>query len=255
MKRALIAFGAIVLVLVVALGTVVAASFSGRRPIADGRDIRSVHIVEDGSTSLAIVRIGNGRAALVDAGQDPAGKALLAALEQEHIARDAVVAILLTHGHSDHVGAVPLFPHAHVMALAPEVPVIEGREGTDGPLTRFVPARSTGIHVARALRDGERFTLGDKHVRVFAMPGHTAGSAAYLVDDVLFIGDSAEVKADGTMVGAPWIFSDSQAQNRDSLRRLARELGQSDVPVRAIVPSHSGPVDGLAPLLGFADSK
>lgn len=255
MKRALIAFGAIVLLLVVGLGALVAASFSGRRAISDGREIRSVHIVADGSTSMAIVDIGDNRAALVDTGQDPEGRALLAALDREHIGRTAIAAILLTHGHADHIGAVKLFPQAQVMALAAEVPVIEGRERTDGPVTRFLPARPTGITVARALRDGEALMVGDKKVRVFAMPGHTAGSAAYLVDDVLLIGDSADVKADGTMVGAPWIFSDSQAQNHASLRRLARELGQSDVPVRAIVPSHSGAVDGLAPLLSFADSQ
>ena len=255
MKRALIGFGATVVVLVVALGAGVAATFSGRRPISDGRDIRSAHIVEDGSTSMAIVRIGDGHAVLIDAGQDPEGRSLLAALEKEHIARSSIEAILLTHGHADHIGAVKMFPDAQVMALDAEVPVVEGRARTHGPVTWFLPARPTGISVARPLHDGEIFRLGNTQVHVFAMPGHTAGSAAYLIDDILFIGDSADVKADGTMLPAPWIFSDSQAQNRESLRRLARELGQSNVPVRAIVPSHSGEVDGLAPLLTFADSK
>ena len=234
MKRALIAFGVIVLLLVVTLGAVVVATFRGRRPIADGRDIRSAHIVADGMTSMAMVDIGGGHVALVDAGQDTAGKALLAAMDKRHVARDAVAAVLLTHGHSDHTGALALFPRAQVMALDAEA--------------------VKGITVTRRLHDGETFALGDKQVRVFAMPGHTAGSAAYLIDDVLFIGDSADVKTDGTMVGAPWIFSDSQAENRASLRRLARELGQSDVPVRAIVPAHSGAADGLAPLLVFAGS-
>lgn len=234
MKRALIAFGAIVLIGVLALGAIVVQTFRGRAPISDGRDIRSIHIVADGTTSLAIVKIGDGKVALVDAGQDSTGKALLAALAQQHIARDAVAAILLTHAHRDHVGAVPLFPRAQVMALDAE------------------PVKD--LTVARRLRGGETFMLGDKRVRVFAVPGHTAGSAAYLIDDVLFIGDSADVKADRTMVGAPWIFSDNQAQNRESLRRLARELGQESTPVRAIVPSHSGAVDGLAPLLVFAGS-
>jgi glyoxylase-like metal-dependent hydrolase (beta-lactamase superfamily II) len=252
LKRALIAFGAIVLVLVVALGAIVVATFSGRRSISDGRDIRSAHIIADGITSMALVNVGDGRFVLIDAGQDTAGKALLAAMEKAHVARDAISTILLTHGHTDHTGAIKLFPRAQVMALDAEVPVVEGLKGTRSPATWFLPARPTGITVARRLHDGDRFMLGDKPVRVFAMPGHTAGSAAYLVDDVLFIGDSADVKTDGTMIGAAWIFSDSQAQNRASLRRLARELGQEDVPVRAIVPAHSGAVDGLAPLLAFA---
>ncbi|HVZ21974.1 MAG TPA: MBL fold metallo-hydrolase [Vicinamibacterales bacterium] len=253
MKRALIVAGAIVLVLVVALGAVVAATFRGRKPISDGLDIRSAHIVADGTTSMAIVAIGGGQVALVDAGEDPAGRALLAAMAAKHLARTSVTAILLTHGHADHIGAVKLFPRAQVMALDAAVPVVEGRARTHGPVTWFIPARSTGITVTRRLHDGETFMLGDKMVRVFAMPGHTAGSAAYLFDDLLFIGDSADVKADGTLVGAPWVFTDSQSQNRASLRRLARTLGQEDVPVRAIVPAHSGVADGLLPLLAFAD--
>jgi glyoxylase-like metal-dependent hydrolase (beta-lactamase superfamily II) len=253
LKRALIVFGAVVLVVVIALGVGVVATFRGRRPISDGRDIRSAHIVADGSTSLAIVTIGGGQVALVDAGQDTAGRALLAAMAKMHIDRAAVSAILLTHGHNDHIGGVKLFPEAQVMALEAAVPVVEGHARSGGPLTWFLPARATGITVTRPLHDGETFMLGDKSVHVFAVPGHTAGSAAYLIDDVLFIGDSADVQADGSMVGAPWIFSDSRTQNRASLRRLARELGQSNVPVRAIVPAHSGAVDGLLPLLAFAD--
>jgi glyoxylase-like metal-dependent hydrolase (beta-lactamase superfamily II) len=253
LKRVLIVAGAVVLALVVALGTVVAATFHGRKPISDGLDIRSAHIVADGTTSIAIVAIGGGQVALVDAGEDPAGKALMAALAAKHLTRDAVAAILLTHGHSDHIGAVKLFPRAQVMALEAAVPVVEGRARTHGPASWFLPSRATGITVTRHLHDGDTFMLGDKTVRVFAMPGHTAGSAAYLFDDLLFLGDSADVKADGTLVGAPWIFSDSQSQNRASLQRLARRLGQEDVPVRAIVPAHSGVVDGLLPLLAFAD--
>ena len=185
---------------------------SARGVWATGQEIGGAQIVADGFTSLAIVPVGDKAVLLVDAGEDAAGEAVLAA----------------------------------------EAPLVEGRAGSRGPVTRFFPVNRTGVTVTRALRDGETFKVGDTSVRVFATPGHTAGSAAYLINGVLFVGDSADVSRDGEIRGAPWIFSDSQEQNRASLRRLADRLAQERIDVRAIVPAHSGVVEGLAPLTAFA---
>ena len=85
------------------------------------------------------------------------------------------------------------------------------------------------------------------------MPGHTAGSAAYLVNNVLFVGDSADVTSGGVLQGSPWLFSDSQAQNRASLAALAARLKKEGVTVKAIVPAHSGALqDGLPQLDALA---
>ncbi len=50
---------------------------------------------------------------------------------------------------------------------------------------------------------------------------------------------------------ASW-FSDSQAENRASLVRLEQRLTADGANVTAIVPSHSGTAEGLAPLTDFA---
>jgi glyoxylase-like metal-dependent hydrolase (beta-lactamase superfamily II) len=164
-----------------------------------------------------------------------------------------VVAIFLTHGHADHTGGARMFPRAQVMALEREVALVEGREGATGPLLRLMPVTPTGISVRRKLRDGESVVVGDVSVRVFATPGHTAGSASYLVNGVLFVGDSADVASDGRLVGSPWIFSDSQAGNVSSLVRLDQRLRQDGVDVTAIAPAHSGVLtDGLTQLDIFA---
>jgi glyoxylase-like metal-dependent hydrolase (beta-lactamase superfamily II) len=255
MKRLLIVAGGVVAILVLAVGAVLAATFMGRRAASDGQDVGAARIVLDGFSGIGVVPVGEREVLLVDAGQDDSGDAILAELRRRGLGPEAVAAILLTHGHSDHTGAVARFPRAEVMALEREVPVVEGREGTHGPVPRLFPVRPTGVRVARALRDNETVTVGNTEVKVFAVPGHTAGSAAYLVSGVLFVGDSADVTSEGNIVGAPWVFSDSQDENAASLRSLAQRLTAQRLDVRAIVPAHSGAVTGLAPLTAFASGR
>jgi hypothetical protein len=76
------------------------------------------------------------------------------------------------------------------------------------------------------------------------------------VNGVLFMGDSADVGRDGQVQGSPWIFSDSQAQNRASLVGLNERLSRAGLEVKAIHFAHSGVLtDGLAPLTGFAEKN
>lgn len=255
MKRIIFGLTALVLLAIVMVGALVLITFMGRRSVSDGREIGDVRIVADGISSFGVVPVGDREVLLIDAGQDPAGAAVLAELERRGLSVDAVRAVFLTHGHQDHVAAIPLLPRAEVLALSAETALVEGRVGSSGPMTRFFPVSPTGITVTRGLQDGETVVIGDRPVRAFAMPGHTAGSAAYLVAGVLFVGDSADVNSDGEIQGAPWIFSDSQTQNRASLVRLADRLAGQPGEVRAIVPAHSGAVDGLEPLLTFARAQ
>ena len=98
--------------------------------------------------------------------------------------------------------------------------------------------------------------LGQISVRVFAIPGHTAGSAAYLVNGVLFLGDAADATSNGGLRGAPWLFSDDQAQDRASLVALPQRLSQEGADVKAIAFAHSGVLaNGLAPLMAFAQQN
>ena len=252
MKRILQTIGLLVLVLVVGVAWLLAVTFLGRRTVIDGQELNRIRVIADGFSSVALIPISDRQVALVDAGADEAGEAILRELSRRRLGPDAVGAILLTHGHSDHTAAIGQFPQAQVMALEAEVPLVEGRTGARGPVTRLFPVSPTGVSVVRVLRDGDVVTLGGTSIRVYAVPGHTAGSAAYFVDGVLFIGDSADVATDGSLQASPWMFSDSQAENRASLVRLEQTLIADGANVTTIVPSHSGTAEGLAPLTDFA---
>ncbi len=254
MKRILKLAGVLVLLVVIGVGTLLGVTFMGRKSITDGQDINGIRIIEDGITSVALVPIDGRQVILIDGGNDQNGAAILAELTRRGLGPDAVSTIFLTHGHPDHTSAIRHFPKAQVMALEAEVPLVEGRAGSKGPVTQLFPVTPTGIKVGRALHGGDVVTIGAIPVRVYAVPGHTAGSAAYLVKDVLFVGDAADVTSEGRLQGAPWIFSDSQAEDRASLVRLEQQLVADGATVQAIVPAHSGSIEGMAALTAFAQA-
>lgn len=258
MKRLLKIVGALVVLLIVLAAALIGPAIFGRRSLPEGSDVNGITLVKDGMVGVAIVPLGQGGAALIDAGNDASGQAILDALSKKGMSAKSVTAILITHGHPDHTAAIAQFPEAVVMSLGAEAPLIEGRAAARGPITRLMPAKPTGITVGHVLEDGELFALGadDVMFRVFSVPGHTAGSAAYLVNDTLFLGDAADVGRDGaTVQGSPWAFSDDQAQDKASLAALSRRLADEHLTVKTLSFAHSGTLDGAAPLAAFAQAN
>ncbi len=251
MKRGLKLVGLLLLVPVLAVGTLFAMMVVGNAEIPDGRELEGfARVVKDGHVTVGVLDAGEGAVVLIDSGTDPEGKVLRAELERRHLGPDAVKAIFLTHGHTDHISGCHLFPKAEVLALAAEVPIAEGKEKTHGPVTGLLPLMDRQVRVTRALKDGETVQVGNLAVRVFALPGHTPGSAAYLAHGVLFLGDSADGTKDGELVGAKWPVTDDPAQNRASLKTLATRLKPEEV--KQIVFSHTGVLAGFAPLQAFS---
>jgi glyoxylase-like metal-dependent hydrolase (beta-lactamase superfamily II) len=255
MKRIIIVVVLVLLTPVVILAAVIGYAFIGRQSIVDGFEAGDVRIIKDGIVSMGIVPAGRDKVILIDAGNDKSAKAIKAELARRHLAEDAVAAIFVTHGHPDHAAGIAAFPAADVLVLAADVGLVEGTEHARGPLTRFMPLAANG-KVTRPLSDGETVLVGDTEVKVYAVPGHTQGSAAYLVHGVLFMGDAADADSNGRLIGSPWIFSDSQEQDRESLVRLAERLQRENAVVKTIQFAHSGVrTEGLAPLTAFAAAE
>lgn len=227
-------------------------TYSGMGRIEPGRTLPGgATVIKDGYVSVFLLEVDQGRVALVDTGNDPEGKAILAELQRRGLGPEAVSTVLLTHGHPDHTAGCHLFPNATVYADGDELPLLEGRVGSRGPVTQLLGAKASTCQNVRAVKDGDEIPLGSRTARVFALPGHTSGSAAWLVDGVLFMGDAADGARNGSLLSALWIFTDDARRARRSLVELADHV--ADLDVRALAFSHSGVLLGSRALDEYAD--
>lgn len=102
-----------------------------------------------------------------------------------------LAAILLTHGHFDHMlrakelvaaFAVPLFLHASDAACP--------GDGEQNASAFFFKAPMVFAPADRLLCGGEALCFGSLSLRALHTPGHTAGSLTYLCGDLAFTGDT-----------------------------------------------------------------
>ncbi len=229
-------------------------SFSRTIPLKDHQALSGgAFQVKDGMVSVGIIPSANGQVILVDCGNDHAAKAILNALKQMGLGREAVKTILLTHAHPDHISGCAAFPNAEIFAMAAEQSLLEGRTAARSPIGFLMGKRDSGLHPTRYLQDGDTLQRGDVLVTAYLIPGHTDGSAAYLAAGTLYLGDSADSAKDGSLLPAKGFVSNDRAQNRASLKRLAEELKPRASEIQFMEFAHSGPLTGIAPLLDFAN--
>ena len=113
-----------------------------------------------------------------------------------------VVGIVQTHGHSDHVQALP------EVSRRLGVPVY-AHPGDDYPVT-----------VDRELAHGDRIAFGRREAEVIHTPGHTPGSVCLLVGSHLISGDTLFPGGPGNTFGDARAFEEIIASVRDRLFTL-----------------------------------
>jgi glyoxylase-like metal-dependent hydrolase (beta-lactamase superfamily II) len=170
-----------------------------------------------------------------------------------------VRALVLTHGHSDHIGfaerlrrerSVPVWVHELDAALSRgEVP----NPAKSGPMklapllgflwfgTLHGALRTTRLVQVSTFGDGATLDVPGSP-RVILVPGHTPGSAALLVPtlDALFAGDALATYAVTTGSRGPQIapFTADAGQALESLGRLEQ------IEARWVLPGHGDAWDG-----------
>ena len=208
-----------------------------------GRGMVNSYLVEDG-----------GDVTIVDAGAPAYWGQLPAELAAIGRSLDDVRSVVLTHGHSDHIGfaerirserGTPIRVHELDAALARgEVPNPSPGLGPTRlrPVLEFI-LFSLRNGMMRIPRIAEVATFGDGATldvpgspRVILVPGHTPGSAALLFacHDALFVGDAMATYSVTTGDDGPRIspFTADPGQALASLDRLL------DVEAGLVLPGH-----------------
>lgn len=96
--------------------------------------------------------------------------------------------ILLTHAHFDHIGGAESLSQKTGVKIAAgefDVPDIE-----NGELNRMMFAEIEPFCVDMPLHAEEIVKVGDLEIKVIFTPGHTKGGVCYLIDGILFSGDT-----------------------------------------------------------------
>ncbi|HEX2360270.1 MAG TPA: MBL fold metallo-hydrolase [Solirubrobacterales bacterium] len=171
---------------------------------------------------------GAERALLVDPGDE--AERILAAAEELGV---EIEAILLTHTHFDHVGAVaPVARATGAPVWCPEleVPVLADINAWTPP--GFGPFES--YDADHTVSGGERLELAGLEIDVIFTPGHSPGHVSYSVPSgqALFSGD---VLFQGS-IGR----TDLPGGDGPTLMRSIRELVESLPPETRVHPGHMG---------------
>lgn len=196
----------------------------------------------------------DGSAAVVDPGAD--APSILAALRA---AGATLRAVLLTHGHLDHLSALPA-----LLAAAPGAPVRLAAADAAWCFTRanafppYEPVLEAPASLA-PVADGDEIAVGPLRLRVLATPGHSPGGVCYFAEaaegrpPVLFSGDTLFRGS----IGRTDFPGSSREDMEASLLRLAalppetRVLPGHDEPTTIAAERELNPY--LAPLLAGSE--
>jgi glyoxylase-like metal-dependent hydrolase (beta-lactamase superfamily II) len=149
-------------------------------------DVRMFTVGMVAENCFVFRRDGAEQGLIVDPGDEP--DRLLHAIEQLGV---SIEAVLLTHTHFDHIGAVA--PVARATGAPVYCPELETHVLAD--IMSYVPWPGFGpfesYEADETLRGGERLELAGMEIDVVFTPGHSPGHVSYSIpsEEALFSGD------------------------------------------------------------------
>jgi glyoxylase-like metal-dependent hydrolase (beta-lactamase superfamily II)/8-oxo-dGTP pyrophosphatase MutT (NUDIX family) len=205
-------------------------------PIWFSPAVRMIPLFSQGlppSTHTNAYLVGTGPRYLIDPGpSDPAEQArLFEVLEEEVRERGRLTAIVLTHHHPDHIGAVSACAQRYGLPIFAH------------PVTNRLLAGK--LTIDQELNEGDQLDLGPAphgdgswHLEAIFTPGHAPGHLAFYESSygLLFVGDMVSTLS-SVVIGPP---EGDLALYLSSLRRL------QTYPARLLLPAHGGPTARVA---------
>ena len=154
-----------------------------------------------------------GRGFLVDPADNP--KKLISILEEKQICPEA---ILLTHGHYDHILAVP-----KLQERWKEIPVYCNAKDIPESLTEYDMGQQfptvRAFKNVKTIEDGQELVIAGTEITVMETPGHTPGSVLFLTKDAIFTGDTIFQGS----IGRTDFEGGNERQMMQSLRKIGKE--------------------------------
>lgn len=185
--------------------------------------------------AYALSRPGQAEAILIDPGSS--AERLKAELAKQGL---RCVAVLATHGHFDHVGAVHAF-QAQGAPFAMHPDDLDRLEELEDTFAFYGMGTTHKPKVDRLLKDQDRIDAAGLTLQVLWTPGHTAGSCCF------FHAESASLFTGDTLFARSIGKSDSPAEHEQLLRSIREKL--------LGLPSETKVYPGHGPASTLADEK
>ncbi len=192
-------------------------------------DVQMLTVGPIAENCFVLRREGSGRGLIVDPGDEP--DRILTTVEEMGV---KIEAILVTHCHFDHIGAVA--PVAAITGAPVYCPQMEAPMLAD--IMAYVPFPGIGPYEGyaadRTVNGGEQLELAGMTLDVIATPGHSPGHVTYSVrgEDAMFSGDVLFQGSVGRV--------DLPGGDGPTLMRSIRELLDSHSPETGVYPGHMG---------------
>ena len=197
-----------------------------------GEVIPNIYAVSNRQVCFYIVKT-NQKYIAIDAGGN--SDMSVQELNKLNITPEDVAAGFLTHTDSDHVAALGLFVNAKVYISKPEEQLINGS-------VKRAFFMDNKLHCSyETLDDGETVDIDGVRIKCMITPGHTIGSACYIMDGkYLFSGDNFGLKNGKATLFIRFFNMDGNKQ-KNSIREIAKLHN-----IEAIFTAHHGQSQNFA---------